>query len=44
MASKYDALADHLRQQSGPRHTVSFAEIERRIGTPLPTSSRTWRP
>jgi hypothetical protein len=42
MASKYDALADHLRRQSGPRHIMSSAQIERLIGTPLPASSRTW--
>ena len=42
MASKYGALADYLRRQSGPRLTMSFAEIEALIGTPLPASSRTW--
>lgn len=42
MASKYGALADYLRQQSGPRHSMSFGEIEALIGTPLPVSSCTW--
>lgn len=41
MASKYDALAAHLRGQSGPAHTMRFADIERLIGTPLPESSHT---
>ena len=40
MASKYSPLADHLRQQSGPRHTMSFADIETLIGDRLPPSSR----
>ena len=40
MASKYGALADHLRRQGGPRHTMSFTQIEGLIGTPLPASSR----
>ena len=40
MASKYDALAAHLRRQAGPAYTMSFAAIERLIGTPLPASSR----
>ncbi len=44
MASKYDALADYLRRQSGPRHTVGFAEIERIIGGPLPPSARPGHP
>jgi hypothetical protein len=42
MTSKYGALAEYLRRQSGPRHSMSFAEIEALIGTPLPVSSRTW--
>lgn len=41
MASKYDALAAHLRTQRGPAHTMSFPDIERLIGTPLPDSSIT---
>ena len=40
MASKYDALAGHLRRQSGSTHTMDFADIERLIGTPLPDSSQ----
>ncbi len=44
MASKYDALARHLRKQRGPRHEMSFAQIERLVGTPLPRSSHVWRP
>lgn len=43
MVSKYDALADYLRRQSGPSCTMSFREIEGLIGTRLPDSSRTWR-
>jgi hypothetical protein len=42
MASKYGALADYLRRQTGPHLTMSFAEIEGLIGT-LPSSSHTWR-
>lgn len=41
MASKYDALAAYLLKQSGPSHTMGFADIERLIGTPLPDSSLT---
>src|SRR5215207_7098446 len=44
MASKYDALAEHLRRQSGPSFTMSFDEIARLVGTELPASSRTHRP
>jgi hypothetical protein len=40
MASRYDALANHLEQQRGPRYTVSFAKIEQLVGHPLPPSSR----
>lgn len=42
MASKYDGLADHLRQQRGSRYIKSFAEIESLVGT-LPSSAHTWR-
>ena len=44
MASKYGALADFLRHQSGPIHTMSFPEMEDLIGTRLPVSSLTWGP
>lgn len=40
MASRYDALAEHLQQQSGTRYTMSFADIERVIGHKLPPSSK----
>ena len=40
MASKYDPLARYLERQSGPRHTMSFAEIEKVTGLRLPPSSR----
>jgi hypothetical protein len=42
MAKKYVPLADHLRRQSGPRHTMSFAEIEDLVGI-LPPSAHSWR-
>ena len=42
MASKYALLADHLRGQDGPRHSMSFAQIEALVGS-LPPSARTWR-
>ena len=41
MASKYEALAAHLRTQGASPHPMSFVEIEDLIGTPLPASSRT---
>ena len=42
MAKKYVPLADHLGRQSGPRHTMSFAEIEDLVGI-LPPSAPSWR-
>jgi hypothetical protein len=42
VVSKYDALADHLRQQRGPWNEMRFSEIERLIGSPLPASSRSY--
>jgi len=38
MTSRYDALAAHLQRQPGTRYTMSFANIERVIGHPLPPS------
>lgn len=43
MASKYDALAEHLRRQSGSRHTMSFDQMAQLIGTPLPPSAHAHR-
>jgi hypothetical protein len=37
--SKYDGLRDYLRQQTGPEFSLSFKEIEKAIGTPLPKSA-----
>jgi hypothetical protein len=44
MASKYAALADHLRRQSGSRCTMSFTEIEDIVGEKLPKSARIYKP
>lgn len=38
-ASKYWALRDYLRRQSDPRLELSFREIEKIIGNPLPPSA-----
>lgn len=38
--SKYDPLATYLRQQPGERIPLTFAEIERVLGRPLPASKR----
>jgi hypothetical protein len=43
MTSRYAPLAEHLRQQRGPHHTMRFAEIEGLIGTRLPASARNAR-
>ena len=40
MASRYEALARYLEQQSGSRHTMSFIQIEQLVGYLLPPSSR----
>jgi hypothetical protein len=40
MVSIYTPLAEYLRRQSGPHHTMRFAEIEALIGTRLPDSAR----
>jgi len=43
--SKYRPLADYLHAQSGDSCTLSFKDIERIIGSPLPKSARiyvTW--
>ena len=40
--SKYDRLGDHLRQQAGPEVPMSFAEIERVTGVPLPAKSQSY--
>ncbi len=40
MTSRCDALAAHLEQQPGTRYTMSFADVERVIGHPLPPSSK----
>jgi hypothetical protein len=41
--SKYQPLARHLRAQRGARVSMSFAEIERVLGTKLPPSASTHR-
>ena len=38
--SKYDPLGSYLRGQPGERIPLSFAEIERVLGRPLPASKR----
>ncbi len=43
MASKYDALARHLRQQPGSDCIMTFTEIERVLGEALPASARKWK-
>jgi hypothetical protein len=42
MASKYRALADNRRKQSGPRHTMNFTKIEGMVGSRLAASVRKW--
>jgi len=37
--AKYDGLRDHLRLQKGAEFCLTFAEIERAIGGPLPKSA-----
>lgn len=39
MSSKYDGLRGHLRQQKWPEINLTFKEIEKIIGTPLPKSA-----
>jgi hypothetical protein len=36
----YDALRDHLRQQTRPEFALSFEEIEAIIGAPLPRAAQ----
>ncbi len=38
--SKYQPLQDHLRRVNQPEVILSFAEIERLMGEPLPASAR----
>lgn len=40
---KYDPLYEHLRQQRLRRVRMSFAQIEKIIGAPLPTSAHQHR-
>ena len=42
--SKYDALGDHLKRQSGDRVPMKFSEIEKIIGARLPASAQKHRP
>ena len=44
MASKYDALAEHLRSLPGKEVTLTFKEIEAILGTKLPDSAYRHRP
>jgi hypothetical protein len=37
--SKYDGLRDHLRQREGAEFSLTFKEIEKAIGGPLPKSA-----
>lgn len=41
--SRYDGLRSYLSEQSEPQVRLSFAEIERIIGQPLPASARRHR-
>ena len=41
--SKYQALKDYLSHRTEPRIPMTFAEIERIIGAPLPPSARRHR-
>ena len=41
--SKYDPLTAHLKSRSTAQVPMTFAEIERLLGFPLPASSRTHR-
>jgi hypothetical protein len=41
--SKYSKLRDYLRDSTEQRTTLSFAEIERIVGAPLPESARVHR-
>lgn len=40
MASKYEPLGTYLRQQYGSQIPLTFAEIEKVLGFPLPPSAR----
>jgi hypothetical protein len=40
VASKYDPLLDYLRQRGGRRLLMTFGEIERVLGFPLPEKSK----
>ena len=42
--SRYDGLRDYLEQQTEPVVRLSFQQIERIIGGPLPASARRYRP
>jgi len=42
--SRYDGLRAYLSQQSEPVVQLSFDEIEKIIGSPLPASARRYRP
>jgi hypothetical protein len=42
--SRYDGLRDYLSQRSEPAVRLSFADIEKIIGGPLPASARRYRP
>lgn len=37
--SIYDPLRDYLQRQTGSRFTLSFTEIEKILGRPLPASA-----
>lgn len=39
MGSKYDTLREHLKDRPKGEFTLSFAEIERVLGFPLPKSA-----
>jgi hypothetical protein len=42
--SKYQPLAKHLEAQGSAVVTITFAEIDRLLGDPLPPSARQYRP
>jgi hypothetical protein len=41
--SRYEQLADYLEGLVGDRAVLSFSEVERLIGSPLPASARKLR-
>lgn len=42
--SKYESLAKHLASANTPEVVMTFAQLEKILGAPLPASARTHRP